>query len=263
VKKLGVAAEPFFYAKDEPRPEDVPVVLAQSSRARASGVPVLVTSPYDPALADAADIFAPALNCFFPRPGPQTCRAVMPVHELRAKLRSRAKVWWYQSCLAHGCTAARAAKPDVERAFTGWASYMVDHPATLNRAMGVLAFIAGVDGELYYDTVHAYGTKPDPWDDVFDFGGNGDGTLFYPGRPDRIGGTQHRPIESLRLKHLRDGLEDYEALRLLARTSPELASKCAHRLARSGYDIEQDPATWEDVRRVIANALGRTDNESK
>ena len=44
----------------------------------------------------------------------------------------------------------------------------------------------------------------------FIHGGNGDGTLFYPGTPARIGGTHDIPIESVRLKRIRDGREDYE-----------------------------------------------------
>jgi len=35
---------------------------------------------------------------------------------------------------------------------------------------------------------------------VFLFGGNGDGTLFYPGSPDRIGGHTGIPVDSIRLK---------------------------------------------------------------
>ncbi|HVE86743.1 MAG TPA: DUF4091 domain-containing protein [Myxococcales bacterium] len=257
-KRLATA-QPFFYAKDEPRPEDVGLVLRQSAEARAAGLPVLVTSPYDERLAPAADILAPNLNCFFPRPGPQTCKTVLPAAALRARLRPGTKVWWYQSCSSHGCGGGPISQPEIERAYQGWASYMVDHPATLNRAMGPLAFLAGIDGELYFDTTHAYAAKGDPWEDVYAFGGNGDGTLFYPGRPDRLGGAAARPITSLRLQHIRDGLEDYEMLRMLARSEPELARRCVERLVRSGYEINPDPAEWDEVRRTIAAALsGKT-----
>ena len=44
-------------------------------------------------------------------------------------------------------------------------------------------------------------------------GGNGEGTLFYPGRPDKIGGNDHIPISSLRLTLIREGNEDYECVR--------------------------------------------------
>lgn len=44
-------------------------------------------------------------------------------------------------------------------------------------------------------------------------GGNGEGTLFYPGRPDKIGGNDHIPVSSLRLTLIREGNEDYECVK--------------------------------------------------
>lgn len=256
-RQKGWKAQLFFYAKDEPKPEDVPLVRAQASRVRgAGGIPVLVTAPLDDALRASADILTPTLNCFFPRPGPQTCRNVVPLATLRGKLPPQTKVWWYQSCNSHGCTGGPPADAAIDKVYSGWASYMVDHPAPLNRAMGPLAFLTGVDGELYFDTVFAYNTKKDVWQDVFEFGGNGDGTLFYPGTPAKLGGKRHQPVVSLRLKHIRDGLEDYEYLRLLASLGDaDFARAAARRLARSGYEIETDIGRWEQVRREVTERL--------
>jgi hypothetical protein len=256
-RNKGWAAQLFFYAKDEPKPEDVPLVRAQSSRVRAAGkgIPVLVTTALDEALQGTADILAPTINCFFPRWGLETCPNVVPLPKLRKKLAAGTKVWWYQSCNSHGCTGGPTEDRAVERAYTGWASYMVDHPGPLNRAMGPLAFLTGVDGELYFDTVYAYNTK-DPWRDVFEFGGNGDGTLFYPGTPERLGTKEHQPVVSLRLKHIRDGLEDYEYLHLLARLGDaESARAYARKLARSGYEIELDGEKWALVRHDLTTLL--------
>jgi hypothetical protein len=255
-RSKGWSAQLFFYAKDEPKPEDVPLVRSQSARVRAAGnIPVLVTSPLDDALRGTADILTPTLNCFFTRPGPQTCRQVVPISKLRARLPRGTRVWWYQSCNSHGCTGGPTEDSAVERAYSGWASYMVDHSGPSNRAMGPLAFLTGVDGELYFDTVYAYNTK-DPWKDLFEFGGNGDGTLFYPGTPSRLGTKEHQPVISLRLKHIRDGLEDYEYLRLLARLGDEGASQAlVRRLARTGYEIEQDVEKWEQVRHDLTTRL--------
>ncbi|MCY1015250.1 DUF4091 domain-containing protein [Pyxidicoccus sp. MSG2] len=256
-RKKGWPAQLFFYAKDEPKPEDVPLVHAQAKRVRAAGgIPVLVTSPLDDALRGAADILTPTLNCFYPRPGPQTCRNVVAARTLRGRLPKGAKVWWYQSCNSHGCNGGPPEDAAVDAAYSGWASYMVDHPAPLNRAMGVLAFSSGVDGELYFDTVFAYNTKKDVWTDVFEFGGNGDGTLFYPGTPARLGTPGHQPVISLRLKHLRDGLEDYEYLRLLTELGEgDFAQAAARRLARSGWDITRDAGEWEAVRQEVTARL--------
>ncbi len=264
-RQKGWPAQLFFYAKDEPKPEDVPLVKAQSTRVRAAGgIPVLVTSPLDDALNSSADILTPTLNCFFPRPGPQTCRNVVEMGALRKRLPGATRVWWYQSCNSHGCNGGPPDDKAVDAAYSGWASYMVDHPAPLNRAMGVLAFSSGVDGELYFDTVFAYNTKKDPWTDVFEFGGNGDGTLFYPGTPARVGPSGHQPVLTLRLKHIRDGLEDYEYLRLLAELGDgAFARKAARRLARTGWDINADAGEWEAVREEVTARLRKRWAESE
>ena len=56
-----------------------------------------------------------------------------------------------------------------------------------------LTFRYRIGGELYYNTVEAYARGQDPWRDQLLFGGNGDGTLFYPGRARAIGGTTRHP----------------------------------------------------------------------
>jgi hypothetical protein len=244
----------FFYAKDEPTPGDFPHVHAQARAVHArSRIPVLVTSPHDARLRGAADILAPVLNCFFPRPGPATCPRPFSAPVLR-QVSGAKRVFWYQSCMSHGCGDAPLEGPTAS-AFTGWASYMVDHPAALNRAMGPLAFLAGVDGELYFATVYAYDTG-DPWEDTWAFGGNGDGTLFYPGTPARLGGAPHRPVESLRLKHLRDGLEDDEALQLLARLGGQAEARALVRqVVRSGFEVERSAEAWERFHVALRRAL--------
>ncbi len=246
----------FFYAKDEPKLEERPLVQRESREARAAGVPVLVTAPLDEVFTPAADIVTPTLNCFYAKAGPKTCGVITAPSTLRKAAGKDKEIWWYQACPSHGCDSGPFEDRRIERAFSGWASYMVDHPVTLNRAMGVLDWLADVDGELYYATVYAYNFR-DPWTEgVWDFGGNGDGTLFYPGTPKHIGGETHIPVESLRLKHLRDGLEDYEYLHLLEKLGDEgFARKQAGRLARSGYEISRDPTTWEQARSRLTGRL--------
>ena len=74
------------------------------------------------------------------------------------------------------------------------------------------------------------------------FGGNGDGTLFYPGLPDLIGGSTHIPVESIRLKLIREGLEDYEYLALLEKSrGQKAADDYVDMLVLTAYDYDQDP----------------------
>lgn len=251
----GWPAALFFYAKDEPTEQDFPRVLAEGKRLHAvGGVSVLVTSPFEPTLAPATDVYCPLLNCFFPEAGAATCRRPLTAEALRRRIPPWAHVWWYQSCMSHGCNGP-AMPPALARAFHGWASYMVDASGPRNRAMGPLAFLNGIEGELYFDTVNAFNAQ-DPWESVYAFGGNGDGTLFYPGRPERIGGKTPIPVESLRLKTIRDGLEDYEYLRLARSLGlSQLAEASARALVPSGNRIEDDPAKWASVRDELARQI--------
>ena len=104
----------------------------------------------------------------------------------------------------------------------------------------------------------AYGRGNDPWDSVFLVGGNGDGTLFYPGRPDHIGGHTDIPIESIRLKLIREGMEDYEYLSLLAKLGGvKWADEYADRIVKKPYLWESQPETFLKVRQELGEALDR------
>lgn len=122
--------------------------------------------------------------------------------------------WWYQACLMHGCfnegSGAR---------YRGYPNYLIDYSAMHNRIFQWLGWRYRIQGELYFDVNYAYGRysafigeKVDVLESVLYFGGNGDGTLFYPGRPEQIGGAHHIPLDSIRLKMIREGMEDYEYL---------------------------------------------------
>ena len=128
------------------------------------------------------------------------------------------ELWLYQSCMSQGCggTVDMGNPSATDMYYTGWPSYMVDASAVRNRAMEWFSFRYGASGELYYETTQAYYAR-DPWTGgLWDFSGNGDGTLFWPGTPDRIGGNTDIPVASLRLKMIREGMEDYEYLKLLS-----------------------------------------------
>ena len=75
--------------------------------------------------------------------------------------------------------------------------------------MGWMTWKYGLNGFLYYDTTYAYGLHRNPWNDVYSFGTNGDGTLFYPGKPSIIGGKTEIPCFSLRLMLIRLSLPGY------------------------------------------------------
>lgn len=73
-----------------------------------------------------------------------------------------------------------------------------------------------ITGVLYWSSVYWGSPDRNPWDDPgFRVRYNGEGALFYPGDDAGIEG----PVASIRLKSLRDGMEDYEYFALLEKLS--------------------------------------------
>ncbi len=81
---------------------------------------------------------------------------------------------------------------------------------------------------------------------------NGGGYLFYPGTPCGIDG----PVASIRLKVLRDGMEDYEYFAILRERSGDPAVKrLVDKIAPNWWDYCRDPRVLLDVRRELAEAI--------
>lgn len=160
----------------------------------------------------------------------------------------RKELWLYSACGSHGCT--RNDDPQT----SGWAGgFQIDGPGSQTRALGWLVFTYRMSGLLYYDTVMQLARA---WDDQYQFSGNGEGTLFYPGTPDRIGGTEPVPVESIRLKLLRDGLEDYEYLAFLgSHGRGEDARRIARRLFPAPFDTTRSDAELQAARRELATIV--------
>lgn len=176
------------------------------------------------------------------------------------------ELWTYQSCMSHACNAAGF----YHELFTGWPSYMIDADPVRARALEWLSFRYGAKGELYWETTANYisGTNPnDPWSNPWnpDFGGNGEGTLFYPGTPARIGGVSSVPgdiadipIASIRLKMIREGVEDYEYMKMASDLSGD-GGAWAQGLVRNvfphAYDTNEPAATGDADRRPKSERL--------
>jgi MYXO-CTERM domain-containing protein len=144
---------------------------------------------------------------------------------------------------------------------TGWPTYAIDSDATRNRAMEWLSFSYDMQGELYYETTMAY-FNGDAWVNQTAFGGSGDGTLFYPGTPAKIGGSTEIPVESIRLKGIRDGMEDYELLNLAKRLGlGAQALQIAQGVYPHTWQATTTPAALDSARAELAalilHALGK------
>ena len=210
-----------YYACDEPGDAEDWAECASRAASAGADVPVLITATIAEAVLAGAtgyiDVLVPNVNAIAPE-GVGDTRALyddylsVPGREL----------WLYTSCESHGCGPDETcAEPESPTSDTdGWPGYMIDQPASQARAMGWIADEYDATGELYYSATWSLETA---WTDQCVFGGNGEGNLFYPGRPEGydgskdsvIGGRTDIPIESLRLKRIRDGREDYEYLREL------------------------------------------------
>lgn len=165
------------------------------------------------------------------------------------------ETWWYQACGSHGCGMVGGGVFDSEGYHLDWPSYMIDLPALFSRIMEWMSFKYNLQGELYYDMVYAFGQR-DPWVSQYDFGGNGDGTLYYPGRPNKIGGTSHIPIESIRLKLLREGMEDYEYMHLLKTLGEEAyADEQVAQVVTNVYTWSKNPLLLYDAREKMGSRI--------
>jgi hypothetical protein len=160
------------------------------------------------------------------------------------------EIWVYQSCAMHEarCSGESVWFPGL----SGWPDYMIDMQGMKNRIQDWVNWKLRVQGELYWGVNYRY-YDADPYQDQFAFGGNGEGTFFYPGTPNRIGGASDIPVESIRLKLKRDGLEDYEYLTMLSGLGGSaFADAKVGELVRSASDWETDPALLLRLRRELA-----------
>lgn len=253
-EKKGWADRLFLYLWDEPAVAVYPQLVkkGQASLAAGPGVRNLVTVPFNQTLEPVVQIWVPLINCLEKKPGSDDfCAEAPPLEAYRKQMEQGKNVWFYQSCASHGCNI-----PGSDY-FNGWPSYMIDASGPANRVMQWVAWKYRMQGELYFSMNEAFGQK-DPWTDMRLFGGNGDGTLFYPGKPARIGGHTDIPIESIRLKLIREGLEDYEYLALLAKLQGQGAADAfAARIVQKTWFWESRTDVFLNVRRELGETLNR------
>lgn len=178
------------------------------------------------------------------------------------------RLWLYHACDSMSCTQIANSQDEYwdHPLYAGWPSHGIDQPTTFARTMGWLIFAYDASGELYWEVAQRLKTA---WTDQFEHGAQGDGNLFYPGRPATvaweagapgIGGGSHIPIESIRLKRIRDGREDYEYMHYLAAT---LGRRPEAKAIVAGLVGSLDSATYSvipagsmaDARCALARAI--------
>ncbi len=151
--------------------------------------------------------------------------------------------------------------PDEWKKMHGWPKqlsagqppvWITDYPPMNHRILPWLMPLHGITGFTYWDTSNWKGGKTfDPWqnngtyphdnDEVY----NGDGFLIYPARQETHG--SEGPVASIRLKWLREGVDDYDYLRLIMdRGFTHSALELAKPFARGFGDWDDNvPALYE------------------
>ncbi len=197
-------------------------------------------------VASSIDILVPIINYMDgsqndPYPGNQRSQYDMFLQSPNALL------WMYQSCEpSSSCSNGSVGGS------TGWPTMFLDEPAITNRIMQWMDFKYQVSAELYYETTYAMETQ-DAWQSQYEFGNNGDGSIWYPGKPTVIGGTKDIPIESFRMKMLREGMQDYEYLNLLTKLGDgAFAQMELGKVVTSAGNYTQDPGVLEQARLEMA-----------
>jgi hypothetical protein len=81
---------------------------------------------------------------------------------------------------------------------------------------------------------------------------NGGGMLFYPGRDAGFDG----PVTSIRLKNLREGLEDYEYFAILDHNEQvEFVKEMVDEISPEWWNVKMDPEALLRVRERLANKI--------
>jgi hypothetical protein len=251
LKQNGWEKRAYVYLLDEPNlKENYEQVLTLGQMVH-EAVPELrllvVEQPYlqDPSWPDmdpAVDIWCPLWG-FIDR------------DSIRQKVAHGDEVWSYtalvQRAPKYHPQYAEVKDKDPPHWHTDWPLLVYRVPTWINRQYGIT-------GLLYWSTVT---TVIDPWfNPTFAHPQhyNGGGYLLYPGVPCGIEG----PVSCMRLKNIRDGLEDYEYFVLLEkRAGPQAVQSLVDRIAPNWWDYARDPKTILAVRAEMAQQILRSAKE--
>lgn len=200
LKTKGWAGRAYLYMLDEPNDkaayEQVRQLGALVREAEPGLRRLVVEQPYSQnpdwgSIDEAVDIWCPLF-------------AFLDESSIRRVQAEGDAVWSYTAL----CQRAPSYHPEFEKVGKDDPPYwQIDFPVLSYRIAPWLNRRYGVTGLLYWTMVCWTAPQRDPWDDPgFRVQFNGEGALFYPGDDAGIDG----PVASIRLKCLRDGMEDYE-----------------------------------------------------
>ena len=128
----------------------------------------------------------------------------------------------------------------------------IDRPLIVYRVPTWINYQYDITGLLYWSTVT---TVIEPWSNpafAHPRHYNGGGFLFYPGLPCGIDG----PVISMRMKNLRDSMEDYEYFAILERLADKkTAKKIVDTISPNWWNFSKDPNEFLAARGKIAQQI--------
>lgn len=176
-------------------------------------------------------------------------------HDIAARRQAGDEIWAYAALVQvpdaweqqHGMPKKLAAGyPPV------WA---IDYPSMAHRVTGWLFPQHGITGFTYWATLHSE-KGVDVWQHAGSFKSpdgttyNGDGSYIYPATETRHG--RNAPVASIRLKWLRETVEDYDYLMLARQLGLEdEARRLTSSFARGFGDWDNNPGALMDARQQI------------
>jgi Domain of unknown function (DUF4091) len=178
--------------------------------------------------------------------------------------------WWsYQACDSNGSCS----NGTVGSSTATWPNLDIDGKPAANRAMEWLTYLHGQTGELYYAADYCLipsnnsncgnGAHGDPWLDNYAFGGWGEGALIQaggivPGKTNYMGPGVTIPLvlPTVRLKHIRDGMQDYEYLYELEQAGKSaLVQQQISSWVTNSYTFETNGNGLASARMALGTAL--------
>ena len=162
--------------------------------------------------------------------------------------------------------AARQAAGDMFWSYTALNQYNtpqwhIDFPLLNYRVPAWIAWRHRIRGLLYWGAMSWWRDVNDPWtnpgtysftylDKLYMY--NGEGTLIYPGLPTGY----HGIASSIRLKALRDGIQDYEYMAILEHMGKaDAAQAVVQPLAQSWLQWNHTPGVYQTARAKLAQLI--------
>jgi len=252
VKQNGWADRAYVYLWDEPNlPENYEQVLVLGELVH-EAVPELKclvveqTYPHDPSWPD----IDPALDIWCP------LWAFIDRKTIGEKIAGGDEVWSYTALVQR----APPYHPEYEQVKGLDPPYWhIDRSPIVYRVPTWINRQYGITGLLYWTTIT---TVLDAWNNpAFAHPGhyNGGGYLFYPGVPCGIAG----PVSCIRLKNLRDGMEDYEYFVLAEKAAGnEAVQTIVDKVAPDWWSYTKDTARLLAARQKLAELIVRAETKS-